>query len=116
MLGLSSFEDWLYRKANENSHNEILAFLMVILGVNLLMGGLLLTVLQVGELSFLTLLDPILLGSSIHVAFILTLTGFLLIAAGFILVIYYDRQKSWFVSELTKSTTYQKKKNKTFPK
>jgi hypothetical protein len=31
-----SMEDWLHRKAEENAYNEILTFLMTILGVNLL--------------------------------------------------------------------------------
>jgi hypothetical protein len=39
-----SFPDWLYRKAEQNAQSEILAFLMMVLGMNLLMGGLIVTV------------------------------------------------------------------------
>jgi hypothetical protein len=42
-------ENWLHRKAEENARNEILAFLMIILGVNLLTGGLLAIIIAAGE-------------------------------------------------------------------
>src|SRR4030042_3554639 len=44
-----SFEDWLYRKSEQNAHSEIMAFLLVVLSVNLLLGGLVVTVLTVGQ-------------------------------------------------------------------
>jgi len=112
LLETSSFEEWLYRKANQNAHNEILALLIIVLGANFLMGGLVLTVIQTGELSFTTLIDPILLSKAIHMGFILTLAGFVVVSAGFILVIHYDREKSWYQGEIAKSTTFKKKKTK----
>ncbi|MDI6904018.1 MAG: hypothetical protein QMD13_00780 [Candidatus Bathyarchaeia archaeon] len=45
--------EWLHRKADENAHNEILAFLLIILGVNLLIGGLLTVIVVVGEPAWL---------------------------------------------------------------
>ena len=46
--GLLSFEDWLYRKSEQNAHSEILSFLMMVMGVNILVGGLVVTVITVG--------------------------------------------------------------------
>jgi len=52
-----SYEDWLNRKADESAHNEILAFLVVIPGMNISIGGLIVTIMRFGEpniFSFLT--------------------------------------------------------------
>jgi hypothetical protein len=105
-----SFEDWLYRKADQNAHNEILAFLMMIMGINLLIGGLVVTVIVVGEpiiLPFIIQQPP---SQSATIGFTLTLAGFAILAVGFILVVHYDRERSWYVGETTKSTMYRKKK------
>jgi hypothetical protein len=105
-----SFEDWLYRKADQNAHNEILAFLMMIMGINLLIGGLVVTVITVGEPALLPFINQQPLSYSAMIGFTLTLAGFAILAVGFILVVHYDRERSWYVSETTKSTTYRKKK------
>jgi hypothetical protein len=106
-----SFEEWLYRKAEQNANNEILAFLMMILGMNLLIGGLLVTILMVGEPVFLPFIAQQPLSQTVTLGFILTVIGFIILAAGFILVIHYDRQRSWYVGETAKSTMYKKGKN-----
>lgn len=46
-------EEWMHKKAEENSHNEILAFLMIILGVIFLTVGLLVALIVVGEPNWL---------------------------------------------------------------
>lgn len=104
-----SFRDFLYRKAEENAHNETLAFLTVILGALLLVGGLLVTITVLEEPNWLFLFpyQP-LSNPSAFLALNLTLTGFVLISAGFILAIYYGRNRSWFISELEKSTLFEK--------
>lgn len=94
----------MHRKADENAHNEILAFLLMILGVNLLMGGLITVILVVGELNWLFAFPytPLKTKSG-YVGLILTLAGFVLMSAGFILVMHYDRKRSWYTKELGKS-------------
>ncbi|MDH5459793.1 MAG: hypothetical protein OEW71_01995 [Candidatus Bathyarchaeota archaeon] len=103
-----SFEGWLHRKAEENAHNEILAFLLMILGVNLLMGGLLTTLIIFGELT--VLLHPYRLppSFSVYSSFILSVVGFAVLFAGFILVLYYNRKRLWFVNEIEKSAIRRK--------
>ncbi|MBO3754640.1 MAG: hypothetical protein FGF53_07190 [Candidatus Brockarchaeota archaeon] len=46
-------EDWMHRKTEGNAHNEILAFLITVLGVNLFVGGLIVVILVAKELSWL---------------------------------------------------------------
>ena len=98
-----AYNDLLSRKINEIAHNEILAFLTVILGMVTLIGGLLVTILVVETPKWLLILPyqppttpPTILG------LILTLTGFILLSIGFISVIYYDRQRLWATSKLEK--------------
>ncbi|MEM3729069.1 MAG: hypothetical protein QXF75_07755 [Candidatus Bathyarchaeia archaeon] len=67
-----SMEDWMHRKAEENAHNEILAFLMTILGVNLLVGGLIVTILLAGEPAWLLIFPYTAQGSSAYIGLILT--------------------------------------------
>lgn len=81
---------------------------MMIMGVNLLIGGLIVTVVSLGELSLLPFTAQPLTPST-TIGSILTLVGFILLAGGFILAIHYDRQRSWYVHETAKSTTYKKK-------
>lgn len=104
-----SMEDWMHRKAEENAHNEILAFLMTVLGVNLLLGGLIVAILVAGELSWF-LIFPYTLSqkSSAYIGLIVTITGFLILSAGFILVIHYDRKRRWYIKEMEKSSLLKK--------
>ncbi|MEM3714381.1 MAG: hypothetical protein QXF82_05475 [Nitrososphaeria archaeon] len=70
-------EDWMHRKAEENAHNEISAFLMTILGVNLLMGGLIVVILVAKEPNWLLIfLYVTSQGSSAYIGLILTIAGF----------------------------------------
>jgi uncharacterized membrane protein len=102
------FEDWLHRKAEENAHNEILAFLLMVLGMNLLMGGLLMSLIVAGELT--VVLQPSSLPPSFtaYSGFILTVVGFLVMFSGFTLTIYYSRKRLWFISEIERSTLRMK--------
>jgi uncharacterized membrane protein len=94
------FEDWLHRKAEENAHNEILAFLLMVLGMNLLMGGLLMSLIVAGELT--VILQPSSLPPSFtaYSGFILTVVGFFVMFAGFVLTVYYSRKRLWYISEI----------------
>ena len=100
-----SVVEWLHRRAEENAHNEILAFLLMILGMNLLLGGLLVVIVVVGEPGWL-LIFPYkpLQAQSAYLGLILTITGFAILSVGFILVVYYDRRRSWHRKEIEKSS------------
>ncbi|MGA2767441.1 MAG: hypothetical protein ABSF24_03905 [Candidatus Bathyarchaeia archaeon] len=105
-----SFQEWLYRKAEQNAHSEILAFLMMILGMNLLMGGLILTVITAGGPNLLFYVTQQPLTQSAVLGLVLTITGFLILSASFVLVVHYDRQRSWHLKEIEKSTRLRNKK------
>ncbi len=106
-------EDWLHRKAEESAHNEILAFLLIILGVHLSTAGLMLTIVVSGgqtwwHLSIYWQLQT----STASLGLILTTIGFGISSAGFILVIHYDRKKSWYRKQIEKSSIIEKWKMK----
>jgi hypothetical protein len=105
-----SYEDFLYRKAEQNAHSEILAFLMMILGMNLLMGGLIVTIMAVGQLNLFPFMLQQPLTQSATLGMILTFSGFSILLVGFILVINYDRQRSWHLSQIEKSTKLKSRK------
>jgi hypothetical protein len=50
------------------------------------------------------------LSQSATLGVILTLSGFSILSAGFILVIHYDRQRSWHLSQIEKSTKLKSRK------
>jgi len=104
-----SFEDWLYRKSEQNAHSEIMAFLLAVLSINLLLGGLVVTVLTVGQSVVLPFLVVQTSGASSVLGLILTVAGFCLLCSGFILVVYYDKQRSWYLGEIDKSTQLNRK-------
>ncbi|MBS7646374.1 MAG: hypothetical protein QXK18_07260 [Candidatus Bathyarchaeia archaeon] len=99
-----SMEDWMHRKAEENAHNEILAFLMTILGVNLLVGGLIVVILVAKEPNWLLIFPYTAQGSSAYIGLILTIAGFFTLSAGFTLIIHYDRKRRWYIKEIEKSS------------
>lgn len=98
-----SFEDWQYRQVEKNAHNEILSFLIIILGMNLLVGGLIITIFITGEPILFPFITQHFINLPIAVGLILTDAGFSIIFAGFALVIHYDRQRSWHLGEIEKS-------------
>ena len=102
-----SFGDYLHRKAADSTHNEILAFLTVILGAVILMGGFLVTFIVVEQPKWFFLF-PYQISSqpSSFLGLILALTGFLLMSTGFIMIIYYDRRKVWCLSQIEESNPY----------
>jgi len=105
-----SYEDWLNRRADESSHNEIMSFLMVILGINISIGGLIVTILTSGEPNIFPFLSPQPVSFSIALGPILTIVGFALTSAGFMLSVYHDRRRSWYLGEIHKATAYEQKK------
>gem|GEM_PF-1632081 len=108
--GCLSFEDWLYRKSEQNAHSEILAFLVMVLGINLLVGGFVVTIITAGQAPLFPFMFSQPLNSSTVLGLILTLSGFCLVCAGFIPLVYYDRERSWFLGEIEKSTKIKNRK------
>lgn len=106
-------EEWLHKKAEESAHNEILAFLLIILGVHLLTAGLLVTVIVSGgqEWWLFTIYWQFQTATT-SLGLILTLIGFVISSASFILVIHYDRKKSWYRKQIEKSSIIEKGKMK----
>lgn len=105
-----SFEEWLYRKSDQYAHSEILAFLIMVLGMNLLIGGLVVTVITVGgpNMLFNVVQQP--LSQSSILGLILTIAGFLILSGGFVLVIHYDKQRSWHLKQIEKSNKLRNRK------
>jgi len=105
-----SIEDWHNTKAEHNAQSEILAFLLMIVGVNLLMGGLIVTVMMVGE----PIINPFIIQQTLNYSTVLglifTIAGFSIISAGFILVIHYDRKRTWHIKEIEKATKLKSRK------
>jgi len=106
-----SIVDWLHRKAAENAHNEILAFLLMVLGVDLLLGGLLVVVIVVGQLDWLFVFPYVpLQAMSAYFGLILTVAGFVVLCAGFVLTVYYDRKRSWCTREIERSSVLKRRR------
>jgi len=101
-------EDWLRRKAEENAYNEILAFLLLVLGMNLLMGGLLMSLIVAGELT--VILQPSNLPPSFtaYSGFTLTVVGFFVMFSGLTVTICYSRKRLWYISQIERSSLRMK--------
>jgi len=99
-----SFEDWQYRQAEKNAHNEILALIVMVLGANLLIGGLIITVLTTGQPIIIPFITQQTINLPIALGVILTNSGFAILFAGFALGIHYDKQRSWHLKEIDKSS------------
>jgi len=100
-------------KAEESAHNEILAYLTIILGATFLVGGLLVTIIAAESPQwFLMLPYQQLSQRSSVLGLILTSLGFVLISAGFILIIHYDRKKVWYVNQIEESSALWKEQEK----
>jgi hypothetical protein len=83
---------------------------MMILGMNLLIGGLIVTMIAVGQLNLFPSMLQQPLNQSSTVGLILTVSGFFVLLAGFVLVVNYDRQRSWHLSQIEKSTKLKSRK------
>lgn len=78
---------------------------MMILGMNMLIGGLIVTIIAAGQLIIFPFVIQQPLNQSSVVGLVLTLSGFFILLAGFVLVMHYDRKRSWHLGEIDKSTT-----------
>ena len=98
------YKEYMRENVEELRHRETLSFLIMIMGMISLMGGLTMTTILANQLSWFfffpyeaTPSPSSLLGMA------LTLLGFALTSAGFVLAVYYDREKMWFLAQLRES-------------
>ena len=105
-----AFEDWLNKKANHYAHNEILAFLMMLLGANFLIGGLLMTVFMTGELMAFSFVNQQSLTMASVIGLVLSVTGVFVLLSGFFLVLHYDRKRKWHLGEIEKADKLKNRK------
>jgi hypothetical protein len=104
-----SYTDFLYRKADEYAHNEIISFFVIILGMIMLVGGLLITLIVVQDPAWLLFIPYQQLMSHIGIlGLIFSLTGLVCLAVGFILLVHYDRKKSWILGQFKESKPDQR--------
>jgi len=112
------FSEYLHEKAEESRHNELIGYLITIIGSVFFVGGLLETIITteiVGEELGWFLIFPYhftpnpdsLLGTS------LTSVGTVLIILGVLLAIHYARERSWYMKELHRSHSVEEQKVKT---
>jgi hypothetical protein len=50
------------------------------------------------------------LSQSAIIGLVLTITGFMILSAGFVLVVHYDRERSWHLKQIEKSPQFRSKK------
>ena len=83
---------------------------MMILGMNLLMGGLIVTVITAGGPNLLFYVTQQPLSQSATLGLALTAMGFFIPFFSFALVVHYDRQRSWHLKEIEKSSRTKNRK------
>ncbi len=95
---------YVRENVEELRHRETLAFLIMIMGMISLMGGLTITITLANKVSWFLIVpyEPT-YGPSSLLGITLTMLGFGLTSAGFVLAVYYDREKMWFLSNLRES-------------
>ena len=98
------YRDYMRENVEELRHRETLSFLIMIMGLIALMGGFTMTAIVADQVSWFFLLPfEAAFGPSGLLGLTLTLLGFALTSAGFVLAVYYDREKMWFLSQLRES-------------
>ncbi|UCF58781.1 MAG: hypothetical protein JSV15_06955 [Candidatus Bathyarchaeota archaeon] len=98
------YEEYMRDKVQEYRHREVLAYLIINMGIVFLVGGLLIAVTLAENLSWLLIFpyEPNSYTAS-FVGTILCVFGFVLISGGFVLAFHYDREKMWFSKKLKES-------------
>ena len=112
------FSEYLHEKAEESRHNELIGYLIIVIGSVFFVGGLLETIITTklagGNPEWFLIFpyhftpDPdSLLGTA------LTSVGTALIILGVALAIHYARERSWYMKELHRAHTVEEQKVKT---
>jgi len=111
-----SIREYLHEKAAESRHKETVGFSLVVLGMVLLVGGVLVTLVTVGNPDWFLFIpwkqtsDP----TSI-VSLFMTLGGFVTALVGAIYIIFASSQRSGYLSSLQKGIEYvPKREGQTF--
>ena len=98
------YRDYMRENVEELRHRETLAFLIMVMGMISLMGGFTMTAVAADKLDWFFLLPfERTLGPSGLLGLALTLLGYGLTSAGFVLAVHYDREKTWFLRQLRES-------------
>jgi hypothetical protein len=113
-----SISEYLHENAAESRHKEAVGFSLVVLGMVLIVGGLLITLVTIGNPDWFLFIpwkqtsDPTGL-----ISLFMTLSGFIVVFAGAIYIIYASSQRSGYLSSLQKALEYAtEREGKTFEK
>ncbi len=96
-----SFEEYLREKAAESRQKESIGFSLIVLGMVLLVGGLLITLIVVGNPDWLLFIpwkrtsEP-----TSMISLSMTLSGFVLAFAGATYIIFASSERSWYLRSL----------------
>ena len=96
-----SFEEYLREKAAESRHRETVGFLFLVLGMVMLIGGVIITLVIAGNPDWFLFIpwkrtsDPTSL-----ISLSMTLSGFVLVMAGAVYVVFASADRSWYLKSL----------------
>jgi len=96
-----SFEEYLHERAAESRHKESVGFSLIVLGMTLLIGGLLITFITVGNPDWFIFIpwkqtsEP-----TSMISLSMTLSGFVLAFVGATYIIYASSERSGYLSSL----------------
>lgn len=106
-----SISEYLHENAAESRHKESVGFSLVILGMVLIVGGLLITLVTIGNPDWFLFIpwkqtsDPTSL-----ISLFMTLGGFVVVFAGAIYIIYASSKRSGYLSSLQKASKYTRER------
>jgi hypothetical protein len=112
VMGLG-IRDYLHEKAEESRHNETISYLMTVIGVVFLVGGVLVTVLKVEKPAWF-LFIPFQLSADLYsiLGLSFTVTGMSFLSLGVALSIHYAMDRNWYMSELHKAHMVEERRLK----
>jgi hypothetical protein len=107
------FSEYLHEKAEESRHNELIGYLIVIIGSIFFVGGLLETVIKVESPEWFLIIPYHLTPHPYSLlGLTLTSTGIVLLCLGITLGVHYARDRSWYMKEIQKAHLLEEQKLK----
>jgi len=106
-----SITEYLHENAAESRHKEAVGFSLVILGMLLLVGGVLITLITVGDPNWLLFIpwkqtsNPTSL-----ISLFMTLSGFVIMFGGAVYIIFASSKRAGYLSSLKKASEYAPKR------